>query len=154
MEFCVDFSKKSKSIREIYIYASERSCYALLKNGIVYSATTALEILEFKVKKCCYISPDSALFFIFNSLISHKGCLRHLEPYRLLRECNENFQIHVLNRFRFLAEVRAEFQKNALFWQFEDHHSWTNSETRQMTSFFSSTFPVLTVYNIHFFVWI
>ena len=154
MEFCVDFSKKSKSIREIYIYASERSCYALLENDIVYFATTALEILEFKIKKCCYISLDSALFFIFNSLISHKGCLRHLEPYHLLRECNENFQYMYLTDLDFLLRSGHNSKKNVLFWQFEDHHSWTNSETRQMTSFFSSTFPVLTVYNIHFFVWI
>ena len=36
LQFCADLSKKSKSIKPIYIYASERSCYALSENGIVY----------------------------------------------------------------------------------------------------------------------
>ena len=40
LEFCVDIGKKSKSIREIYIYASERFCYALSENGIAYFAMT------------------------------------------------------------------------------------------------------------------
>ena len=40
LQFCADFSKKSKSIKVIYIYASERSCYAISEDGIVYSAMT------------------------------------------------------------------------------------------------------------------
>ena len=40
VHFCVDLSKKSKSIKAIYIYASERSRYALSENGIVYYAMT------------------------------------------------------------------------------------------------------------------
>ena len=34
--FITDLSNKSKYIKEIYIYASERSCYALSENGAVY----------------------------------------------------------------------------------------------------------------------
>ena len=44
------------------------------------------------------------------------------------------------------------YKKNALFWQFEDHNSWRDSETRQMPSFFSCIFQ-LTVYNIHYCIW-
>ena len=39
-QFCADRSKKSKSNKTIYIYASERSRYALPENGIVYCAMT------------------------------------------------------------------------------------------------------------------
>ena len=36
LQFCAaDLIKKSKSIKTIYIYASERSCYALSGNHIV-----------------------------------------------------------------------------------------------------------------------
>ena len=38
LQFCADLSKKSKSIKTIYIYASERSRYTLSENGIVYYA--------------------------------------------------------------------------------------------------------------------
>ena len=36
MQFSADFSKKSKSIKVISIYASERSHYTFSENGIVY----------------------------------------------------------------------------------------------------------------------
>ena len=40
LQICADLSNKSKSIKAIYIYASERHCYALSENGIVcYSMT-------------------------------------------------------------------------------------------------------------------
>ena len=35
-QFCADLSKKSKSIKAIYIYASERSLSTLSENGMVY----------------------------------------------------------------------------------------------------------------------
>ena len=44
LQFCADLSKKSKCIKAIHIYASERSCYALLENGIVYYAKTFKDI--------------------------------------------------------------------------------------------------------------
>ena len=37
LQFCAaDLSKKSKSVKAIYIYASERSHYALSENAMVY----------------------------------------------------------------------------------------------------------------------
>ena len=54
LQFCADLSKKSKSIKAIYIYASERSRYALSENGIVYYAVlTVVEILVFEVEEFC-----------------------------------------------------------------------------------------------------
>ena len=51
---CADVSKKSKSIKVIYIYASEMSPHALSKYGIVYCAMSYyLEILVFEVEKFC-----------------------------------------------------------------------------------------------------
>ena len=40
LQFCADLSKKSRSIKAIYIYVSGRSRYALWENGIVYYAMT------------------------------------------------------------------------------------------------------------------
>ena len=36
LQFCADLSKKSKSIKAIYIYASESSLSTLSENGMVY----------------------------------------------------------------------------------------------------------------------
>ena len=40
LQFCSDLDKKSKSIKEIYIYASEKSRYTLSENGIDYYTMT------------------------------------------------------------------------------------------------------------------
>ena len=42
LRFCADLSKKSKSVKAIYIHANERSCCTLSENGIVYYAMTYL----------------------------------------------------------------------------------------------------------------
>ena len=39
LQFCADLNKMSKSIKAIYIYALERSRYALSENGIIYAMT-------------------------------------------------------------------------------------------------------------------
>ena len=40
LQFCAKLSKKSKSVKEIYIYSSKKSRYALSRNGAVYSVVT------------------------------------------------------------------------------------------------------------------
>ena len=40
LQFCVELSKKCKSIKEIYIYVSERFRYALSENNVVSYAMT------------------------------------------------------------------------------------------------------------------
>ena len=40
LQFCAELSKRSKSIKAIYMYASERSRNTLSENGIIYCAMT------------------------------------------------------------------------------------------------------------------
>ena len=42
LKFCADLSKKSQSIKVIYIHAAKRSCCTITENGIVYYAMTYL----------------------------------------------------------------------------------------------------------------
>ena len=66
LQFCVDLSKKSKYIKAIYIYISERSRYALSENGIVYyTLFYCSRDIRFEVKDLCLISAESASFLIF-----------------------------------------------------------------------------------------
>ena len=44
LQFCANRSKKSKTIKAIYIYPSERSRYALSENGVVYYAMVFWDI--------------------------------------------------------------------------------------------------------------
>ena len=41
-QFCADFSKKPKSVKAVYIYASESSHYALSENDVVYRSLSHL----------------------------------------------------------------------------------------------------------------
>ena len=38
LQFFANISKKSESVIAIYVYASESSCFTLLKNGVCYYA--------------------------------------------------------------------------------------------------------------------
>ena len=51
LQFCVDPRKKSKSIKAVSVYVSEKSRFVLSENGIVYCAIS--EILVFGVKEFC-----------------------------------------------------------------------------------------------------
>ena len=42
LKFRADLSKKSKSVKAIYIHATERPCCTVSENGIVYYAMTYL----------------------------------------------------------------------------------------------------------------
>ena len=53
LQFCADLSKKSRSIKAIYMHTSGRSCYALSENGIfIMLLLTVLEILVFEIGEC------------------------------------------------------------------------------------------------------
>ena len=54
-QFCAELSKRSKSIKEIYIYASESSRNALLGNCIFYYILrlSVSKILGFEIEEFC-----------------------------------------------------------------------------------------------------
>ena len=59
LQFCADLSKKSKSVKAIYIYASESSHYTLSENDMIYRGLGLIyrglslvhEILAIKISK-------------------------------------------------------------------------------------------------------
>ena len=55
LQFCADLSKKSKSIKAIYIYASERSRVKHFQEMVLFIVLrlTILEILVFEVEEFC-----------------------------------------------------------------------------------------------------
>ena len=55
LQFYADVSKKPKSVKAIYIYASERSHYTLSENGMVYrgSEPPFMRYYRLKYQKKC-----------------------------------------------------------------------------------------------------
>ena len=71
LQFCADLSKKSKSVKAIYIYASESSHYTLSENAMVYSVrATVHEILVIKISKKRLTQQKFNKIFQFQMLIS------------------------------------------------------------------------------------
>ena len=64
MKLCADLSRKSKSVKAIYIYASERSCYGLLENTIVYCAMNYffgdISVIEILLKSKNFVFQQTA----------------------------------------------------------------------------------------------
>ena len=81
-QFCADLSKKS--IKAIYLHISERSCFALSKNGIFY-----------------YVVRYDLLFQRYQALKSKNFVIRTLR-------C---IYVNCFNRLSFLAQVSTKFQK-------------------------------------------
>ena len=73
LQFCADLSKKSKSVKAIYIYASESSHYTLPENGMVYRVPSQrYEIVAFKISKKMLTQLKFNKILQFQILISPK----------------------------------------------------------------------------------
>ena len=110
LQFCADHSQKFMSIKGIYIYASERSRYALSENGSVYMLwLTVSEILVFEVEK--FWSWDSIFFGILIANISWtvvQTTINHSIFWKSVMKTFRCIYVNCLNRIRFLAEVSTK----------------------------------------------
>ena len=152
LQFCADLSKKSKSTEVIHIYASESSRYALSENGIVYYAMTyrfgdirvwsRIILLNF-----CWVS------IFFNILIANTSWKVTQIPINniifwksVMRRC---IYVNCCDRWGFLLRSAQNCKKCTLLDNLSAITQEGDMETRQMASFFPSTFAALTVPNIH-----
>ena len=73
LQFRADLSKKSKSVKAIYIYASESSHYTFLENArFIGASTTVHEILAIKISRKMLIQQKFNKIFRLQTLISTK----------------------------------------------------------------------------------
>ena len=101
LRFCADFSKKFKSIKAIYIYASKMSLYSHSENGIVYYDT----IYSFWV---CWVS---IFFYILIANISWMVAripINHTIFWRSVMRRFRCIYVNCFKRLRFLAEVSTK----------------------------------------------
>ena len=98
LQFSADFRKKFNCNKAIYLYAFERSRYALSENGIVYCA------MNFSRASLFFDILFSILWTVaqapINQIIFYKNVVRN---FRCI-------YVHRFNRFRFLAEVSIQLQ--------------------------------------------
>ena len=128
LQFFADFSKKSKSIKAIFICASERSCYALSENVIVYYAMTYCfgDIRVWSRRILLNFYWISIFFDILITNISWTVAQTPINHTIFWKNVIRTFRcryVNSFNRLRFLAEVSTKLQKIYFFGHFKDHNS-------------------------------
>ena len=114
--FCIVF----KSVKAIYIYASVKSRYALSENGIAQYALTYCfgDIEGLTLTNFVKLMLSQHIFWYFNCLYFMNGGSDPCKPYHFLKECNDNFQMHIYKLFQ-QTQVSCweqhKIKKNELF---------------------------------------
>ena len=128
LQFCADFSKKSKSMKAIYIYASERPRYALSENDIIYYAITYCfgDISVWSQRILLNFCWVSIFFYVLIANISWtvaRTPINHSIFWKSAMRTLRCIYVNCFNRIRFLAEVNTNLWKIHFFGQFTDHNS-------------------------------
>ena len=120
LQFCADLCKKSKSIKAIYIHASERSGYTLSENVIVYYAMTYCFgdiwvwgrriLLNF-----CWVSIFFDILITNISWTVPQTRINHIIFRKSVMRTFACIYVHSFNRLRFIAEFRTKLQKINFF---------------------------------------
>ena len=141
LNFALTSAKRSKCDTAIYIYASERSRYALSENVIVYytmiwcfediSVWNRRVLLNF-----CWVS------IVFDILIANiswtvaQTPINHIIFWKTVIRTFRSIYVNCFNRLRFLAEVSTKLQKMHFLDNLRTITQEGSTETRQMTPFF------------------
>ena len=123
----VKLSKKVH-VKAIYIYTSERSCYAPSKNVIVYHAMTyCFEDISVWNRRTllnsCWVN------IVFDNLIADiswmvaQTPINHIIFWKTVIRTFRFIYVNCFNRLRFLAKVSTTLKKIHFFGQFKDHNS-------------------------------
>ena len=144
LQFCADLSKKSKSIKAIYIYASKISRYALSENGIVYYALTYCfgDIWVWSQRiliNFCRISISFDVLIVniswtvaqtpINQYVAQTP-INHIIFWKSVMRTFRSIFVNLLNRLSFLAEVSTKLQKIHFLHHLRTIFKEGNMETR------------------------
>ena len=141
LQFCADLSKKSKSIKAIYKYVSERSQYALSENGIVYCAMTYyfgdISVWSRRILlNFCWVSIFFDVLIVNISWTVAQTPINHSIFWKSVMRTFRCIYVNCFNRLRFLAEVTTNCKKCTFLDILRTITQEGNMETRQMTPFF------------------
>ena len=120
------------------------------ENVIVYYAMTCcgyISIWNWRILlNFCWVSISCDILIAYISGTVAPIPINHTIFWKNIMRTFRCIYVNCFNRLRVLAEVSTELLKMHFFGQFTDR----NSRSRQITTFFSSTFSALTACKIHF----
>ena len=111
LQFCADLSKKS--IKAIYIYASERSQYTLSENGIVYCAMTYyfgdISVWSRRILlHFCWVSIFVNILIVNTSWTVAQTPINYSISWKSVMRTFRCIYVNCFKRLRFLAEVSTK----------------------------------------------
>ena len=141
LQFCADLSKKSKSVKAIYIYVTETSCYTLSENGIVYYAMTYcfgdISVWSRRILlNFCWVSIFFDILIANISWTVAQTPKRHIIFWKTVIKTFRSIYVNCFNTLRFLAEVSTKLQKMHFLDNLRTITQEGSTETRQMAPFF------------------
>ena len=109
LQFCADLCKKSKSIKAIYIYVSNRPHYALWENAIVYCAMTSyfgnVSVWSWRILlNFCWVSIFFYILMVNISLTLAQIPINHSIFWKSGMRTFRCIYVNCFKRLRFLAE--------------------------------------------------
>ena len=113
LQFCADLTKKFKSIKAIYICASERFRYPLSENGIVYCALTYyfgdISVWSRRILfNFCWVSMFFDILIVNISWTMAQIPVNHSIFWKRVMRSFRCIYVNCFKRLRFLAEVSTK----------------------------------------------
>ena len=128
LQFCACLSKKSKYIKTIYIYASEKSCCALSENGIIYyTAIYCFGDIRVWSQRAlfsfCWVSIFFDILITNISWTVAQTSINHTIFWKSVMRTFRCIYGKCFRRLRYLAEVSTKLHEMHIFRQFKNNNS-------------------------------
>ena len=120
-QFCTGLSKKCKSVKATYMYASERSRKDLILKAYYAMTYCFGDIIVWSRKILLNFCSGSIFFDIVIANISRnvpQTPINHIIFWKSVMRTFRCLYVNYFNRLRLHAEVSAKLQNNAFFWAF------------------------------------
>ena len=147
LQFCADLSKKSKSIKAIYIYASERSRYALSEIGVVYYAMTycfrGMSVWSRSIlKNFCWVSIFSDILISNISWMVAQTPINHSIFWKSVMRTFRCIYVNCFNNLAFLLRSAENYKEFNFFGNLQTITQVETWKLHKWHQFFHLLFPL------------
>ena len=147
LQFSADLSKKSKSTKAIYIYASERSRYALSEIGVVYYAVTycfrGMSVWSRSIlKNFCWVSIFSDILISNISWMVAQTPINHSIFWKSVMRTFRCIYVNCFNNLAFLLRSAENYKEFNFFGNLQTITQVETWKLHKWHQFFQLIFPL------------
>ena len=147
LQFCADLSNKSRFIKAIYIYASERSRYALSEIGVVYYAMTycfrGMSVWSRSIlKNFCWVSIFSDILISNISWMVAQTPINHSIFWKSVMRTFRCIYVNCFNNLAFLLRSAENYKEFNFFGNLQTITQVETWKLHKWHQFFHLLFPL------------